>query len=83
MEQLISIRGVQVKNNFIISLGFDEKVPKNPIWDKIVKSSYSGQYYTFFGLKPTEIDVNYLTELNCVFKSTFQEISKLRFFTNL
>ena len=46
----------------------------------LIVKSYSGQYYTFFGLKLTQIDVIYLTVLNYVFKSTFQEISKLRFF---
>ena len=69
--RLISIRGLQVKRNCVISLSSDENVPKNPIWDKIVKTSYSGQYYTFFGLKPTQNDVNHLTELNSFLKNFY------------
>jgi hypothetical protein len=50
-------------------------------FNKIAKSRYSGQYYIiFFCPKPTQIEV---ILLNCVFKSAFQEISKLRFFINL
>ena len=56
-----------MKNNHVISWSFTEDIPKNPFQYKIAKSSYSRQYYTFFGPKLAQIDVIQLIVLNYVF----------------
>ena len=57
-----------MKNNHVISLSFAENIPKNPFQDKIAKSSYSSECYTFFGTKPTQIDVIQLSIIFCILK---------------
>jgi hypothetical protein len=73
------MRGFKVKNNHVISLSFAENIPKNPIWKKLPNRAILVNIIHFLAL-PTQIDVIYLAILNYIFKSTFQEISKLRIF---